>query len=1035
MKFKSNVDVEAALAVSGDVGVGTTAPLRKLHVAGGNGFAVNASASQYYGVYIPALGEGADPRIDIGDWHNAGSTIKWDSSARSLNLDTQYSTGAGTFNITGNDGASTFLTVLPSGNVGIGTTSPNAKLEVLSTTVPQFRLTHTDSTYYMTMSHSGIFDIIDSGGSNKFDFRKDGSSQMVISTTGNVGIGTTSPGDPLHILSGGTDDFIRIENTNTYTGLWMNDGGTNNGWLVMSGYTNTPSAGDFAIREYGVQTSLVIKQTSGNVGIGTISPENLLHVKASDGNTAVIKIEGGNNVVTANGEINSRLEFGSNDGSVNSSGNVGGSIASVTENTNGAITGLAFSTFYQSRTPNDLAEAMRITGAGNVGIGTTSPTHLLTLETASSPGLKIKDTTQGATLLAFSQDSNSHVGTFSSHPLVFDTNSTERMRITSAGNVGIGTNNPAQKLDVVGKMKISDDIILAQTNGRIDYDNGVSSGALRFFSTSGNTERMRIASSGNVGIGTTSPSKKLHVNGSYKLGTNAYIQYDAAYPYTINIQNTASAGDIKLQSANGENKILLQPSTGGIDFYTNSSERMRITDGGNVGIGTTSPGYKLDVRTDTGVLVKGASGSVDGRIALVPASGGRQYGLRNYGSSFGIKDESADVVRMYFHYDGNVGIGTTSPGAKLEVRSDGSAAGGAEIRLQHANNNTNDVVSTVNFANNAGSVGMIQAGTAGANNTGYIALFTDIAGSSSERMRVHTNGNVGIGTTNPSAPLSLAKPSLTTTGTGEGGLRVHRPNAISQYGYFDYGFNEGGVNIGSLYTGGGATSFGTFTFRQHSSTTSQIPMFINNIGNVGIGTTNPQSKLQVAGGIQMADDTATASAGKVGTMRYRTGTEYVEVNGVELVTNGDFATDTGWTKDTGWAIGGGTANGTAAVTPLYQTVSGFTAGSKYRVRFEVTAVTSGYIRVYAYVGASGTFTNIFSTTSLTTGTYEGVFEFGGANKILRFYGSVSSTGGFTGSIDNISVLEVTEESASYADMCMQTGSSTYEWVNIVRNTY
>ena len=555
----------------------------------------------------------------------------------------------------------------------------------------------------------------------------------------------------------------------------MNDGGTNNGWLVMSGYTNTPSAGDFAIREYGVQTSLVIKQTSGNVGIGTISPENLLHVKASDGNTAVIKIEGGNNVVTANGEINSRLEFGSNDGSVNSSGNVGGSIASVTENTNGAITGLAFSTFYQSRTPNDLAEAMRITGAGNVGIGTTSPTHLLTLETASSPGLKIKDTTQGATLLAFSQDSNSHVGTFSSHPLVFDTNSTERMRITSAGNVGIGT---------------------------------------------------------------TSPSKKLHVNGSYKLGTNAYIQYDAAYPYTINIQNTASAGDIKLQSANGENKILLQPSTGGIDFYTNSSERMRITDGGNVGIGTTSPGYKLDVRTDTGVLVKGASGSVDGRIALVPASGGRQYGLRNYGSSFGIKDESADVVRMYFHYDGNV--------------------------------------------------------------------FTLTA--------------TWIGTTNPSAPLSLAKPSLTTTGTGEGGLRVHRPNAISQYGYFDYGFNEGGVNIGSLYTGGGATSFGTFTFRQHSSTTSQIPMFINNIGNVGIGTTNPQSKLQVAGGIQMADDTAAASADKVGTMRYRTGTEYVEVDGVELVTNGDFATDTGWTKDTGWAIGGGTANGTAAVTPLYQTV-------------------------------------------------------------------------------------------------------------------
>ena len=119
--------------------------------------------------------------------------------------------------------------------------------------------------------------------------------------------------------------------------------------------------------------------------------------------------------------------------------------------------------------------------------------------------------------------------------------------------------------------------------------------------------------------------------------------------------------------------------------------------------------------------------------------------------------------------------------------------------------------------------------------------------SGNTKMVLTNAGSVGIGLTSPSAPLSLAKPSLTTTGTGEGGLRVHRPNALSQYGYFDYGFGGGGVNIGSLYTGGGAASFGTFTFRQHSSTTSQIPMFINNTGNVGIGTTSPTEKLDISG--------------------------------------------------------------------------------------------------------------------------------------------------------------------------------------------
>ncbi len=132
------------------------------------------------------------------------------------------------------------------------------------------------------------------------------------------------------------------------------------------------------------------------------------------------------------------------------------------------------------------------------------------------------------------------------------------------------------------------------------------------------------------------------------------------------------------------------------------------------------------------------------------------------------------------------------------------------------------------------------------------------------------------------------------------------------------------------------------------------------------------------------------------------GFSYQDALGSEEVVNGSFDSDTAWGLGAGWSIGGGTANGLATLNPIYQAISGFEAGKKYKISFEVTSVTNGYIRVYAYEGASGTFTNIFSTTNLQTGTYEGIFEFGGTNKILRFYGSL---GGFTGSIDNVSVKE------------------------------
>jgi hypothetical protein len=99
-----------------------------------------------------------------------------------------------------------------------------------------------------------------------------------------------------------------------------------------------------------------------------------------------------------------------------------------------------------------------------------------------------------------------------------------------------------------------------------------------------------------------------------------------------------------------------------------------------------------------------------------------------------------------------------------------------------------------------------------------------------------------------------------------------------------------------------------------------------------------------------------------------------------------------------------------------------TAGSIYRVIFEITASTQGQVRIEY----GDTATDFLSAL----GKYEYILTAASTDRVR-----VQCQSSFIGSIDNLSIVEVTAEDASYADMCMQTGASTYEWVNIVRNTY
>jgi len=560
-----------------------------------------------------------------------------------------------------------------------------------------------------------------------------------ISATGLLTVSTTSTSAAL------------LTGNNSATGLQIvNTGATASNYIIQSGgtaanalsiYNVTGSAYVAAFTSTGLN-STAIGATTPSTGAFTTLSATGNGTFSGNGATLTFSGSGSPTITASTSDLKITTTSVSTDIVVDAKREL---IQKVNGTTVGLIssTGLAVTGALSSTTGANFA-----TSSGSVGIGTASPTGNLHVYGAASAtaNLVLQAPTYDIMTLSVGA-STADIKVTSTTPLRFLVNSAEAMRIINGGNVGIGTASPAEKLTVNGAVAITGAITghganrttLSQegANGAFLQSYGADAstpGAFVFRQASSdfsiNRNPLVIDSSGNVGIGTASPSNRLHVENSTntvaKIKTTGAGSYGALQIYNSNTNGEASIGFRDDSDADAASWVIGKSvnATDAFGWYYGASI-MTLTTGGNLGIGTTSPGTRLHVQANNDAFRIQAATSTSAVYHTYYNSAGTRRGYIGYGTG---GDALLDIVneengamrfstnnteRARIDSSGNLLVGTTtasaSPATGVQLCNTSGTLGGVFIG-HDTGTATGNYYATFNYA--SGVIGSItQSGT------------------------------------------------------------------------------------------------------------------------------------------------------------------------------------------------------------------------------------------------------------------------------------------------------------------------------------